>query len=190
MVVFAFQKIDLIILRQFSDDYHLGIYSAASQLILPIIGIAPIISSSVAPKYVFSEKDDKLVKKNIYFIMFLMFSLALAICFFVQICSGFILHALFGQKFSASIPLLKNMAWLSVLIFVDSSLSLYLLNKGMSIVIFFKWLTALLVAGVANILLVQKYHLYGVIYGNAIGYIYICLFDFAFFLRNNATSNK
>ena len=177
-------RIDIIMLKHYSDRYNLGIYSAALQFLNLIIMLASIINTSLAPRYVYGQDDKKKAHKNTGVISMAMFLLAILLALMARILSTPVLHLLFGEKFNGSAPLFNKMIWTVCLIFLDSSLSLYLIRENKSKSIIVKYFLSLVVSCSAHFYFIPIYQADGAILGYTTGWLSACLISIYFFVKN------
>ena len=177
-------RIDIIMLKHYSDRYNLGIYSAALQLLNLITILASIINTSLAPRYVYGQDDKKKAHKNTGVISMAMFLLAILLALMARILSTPVLHLLFGEKFNGSAPLFNKMIWTVCLIFLDSSLSLYLIRENKSKSIIVKYFLSLVVSCSAHFYFIPIYQADGAILGYTTGWLSACLISIYFFVKN------
>ena len=177
-------RIDIIMLKHYSDRYNLGIYSAALQLLNLITILASIINTSLAPRYVYEQDDKKKAHKNTGAISMAMFLLAILLALIARILSTPVLHLLFGEKFNGTAPLFNKMIWTVCLIFLDSSLSLYLIRENKSKSIIVKYFLSLAVSCSAHFYFIPIYQADGAILGYATGWLSACLISIYFFVKN------
>lgn len=181
MIMNIYQRIDIIMLKHFSDNYNIGIYSAALQLMAPITYIASVLSISFAPRYVYGQCNEKTALKNIGLIVLFMLTFALLTAAIARFGGEIILPILFGEKFKNSIPIFNAIVWVICLIFVDSALNLFLIKNQQGKIIALKWLFALLTSLVIHFIFIPKYKSYGAVAGYAAGYMTACIFGFVLF---------
>lgn len=174
IIMFFYQRLDIIMLKRFSNLYNTGIYAAAMQLMFPISAIASMLSMSLAPHYIYRQHDEKTALKNIGLITIAMFAIGLILAACARLTGGFILHSFFGKKFNDAIPIFNLLIWSTVLIFTDSALNLLLIKKQKAKHIAIKWIFALATSGVVHLTLIPEYHAKGAIAGYIIGYIATC----------------
>ena len=123
IAMFFYQRLATILLKQLSDVYNVGIYSASLVLVAPIITISSILISSLAPTYIYSSNDPKEVYRNIGLITIFMFLAGLLLALFARVTGDYILQLIFGGSFSKSIPVFETLVWVTPLIFMESALN-------------------------------------------------------------------
>lgn len=176
IAMFAFQRLDLIMLKQLSDLQILGHYAAAVQLFNQLNAIAPILVMSLAPLLVYRHGDMAIVKKNVFKIVLIMFVVAILGAIAVQIIAPLFVPLLFGDQYQASIPILCALVWVSCLLFVNEGLNIYLLKMQKGSWVTIKWFLALLFALPAYWFLIPVYQVLGAIISIAFGYVVVFLF--------------
>lgn len=189
MVMFAFQRLDLIMLKHLSDLQTLGHYAAAVQLFNQVNAIAPILVMSLAPLLVYRHQNITMIKKNILKILAIMLLAAIVGAIMVQVLAPIFVPLLFGARYQASIPILTALVWVSCLFFINEGLNIYLLKMQKGKLVTIKWLLALLVAVPAYWVLIPAYHATGAVMGFAFSYLVICLFGLSVFFMASRDSS-
>ena len=184
IVAYFYNRIDLIMLNRFSDNYNLGIYSSALQLLSIIVASTTAIITSLAPRYIYGECNKRKARKNTATIAVLMFFISLCISMFSRLYGAKILHLLFGIQFDGAIPLFNKIIWAACVIAVDSSLNLYLIKEKKGKAIMAKFAFSLLVSSVVHFSFIPKFQAHGAIYGYISGCASACLFGLFIFISD------
>ena len=184
IVAYFYNRIDLIMLNRFSDNYNLGIYSSALQLLSIIVASTTAIITSLAPRYIYGECNKRKARKNTATIAVLMFFISLCISMFSRLYGAKILHLLFGIQFDGAIPLFNKIIWAACVIAVDSSLNLYLIKEKKGKAIMAKFAFSLLVSSVVHFSFIPKFQAHGAIYGYISGCASACLFGLYIFISD------
>ncbi len=183
IAMFFYQRLATILLKQLSDVYNVGIYSASLVLVAPIITISSILISSLAPTYIYSSNDPKEVYRNIGLITIFMFLAGLLLALFARVTGDYILQLIFGGSFSKSIPVFETLVWVTPLIFMESALNQVFIKEKIGELITIKWISSSIVAAAFYYLLIPKYLALGAVFGYMLGYVFACIFSiFIFFI--------
>lgn len=183
MVMFVFQRLDLIMLKHLSDLQTLGYYAASLELLKSITAFSGMLAFSMAPLLVYRQSDIITIKKNILKIVLIMAIVAVIGAIVVQIFAPIFVPLLFGDQYQDSISILCALVWVSILLFANEGLNIYLLKMQKGSLVTIKWLLALLVAAPAYWFLIPVYDANGAIIGFALSYLFICLFGFYMLLN-------
>lgn len=176
MAMFAFQRLDLIMLKQLSDLQTLGYYAAAAELLKSVTAISGILAASMAPLLVYRYDNMEVIKKNVLKVSVVMLLVAVTGVLLVQVLAPLFIPLLFGKQYQASIPILSALVWVSCLFFVNEGLNLFIVKMGAGKLVIYKWLMALLVAASTNYFLIPKYDAFGAVFGYALGYLSAVIF--------------
>ncbi len=189
MAMSFYQRVDLIFLKHISRPHDVGIYAAAMQLVTPIAAIASMISFSLAPRYVYSQKDIVIAHKNVGKITVFMFAISVMIAALICVTGEFFIRFLFGEKFSDSASSFRYLIWIICPIFIDSALNIAFVQNQLGKFLAYKWIIALIISATAHILLIPNFRNFGAIAGCMIGYISVCIFDAITYVRTSRRIN-
>ena len=155
-------NIDMVILGWYTNNYQIGIYSAAQKPVQVIYLIPSLLGTAIFPVFsrlVLSEKENikKFVNKTIYFSF--LFSITASVG--VLIIGGPIFNIMFGNQYAASIPLFKIMSLAIVTGAPGMILSniMYALGKQKEIIRFI--LITLCLNIILCMILIPRYNIYG-----------------------------
>lgn len=188
--MFLFTKIDKIVLKEFISFSDLGLYTSAMSFTDQLNAIAPIISISFAPLYIYSEKSVSQTIHNTFRIVGLLLIisifLAITIAFFSQDIVSFILGDLFAQ----SSEILRHSVWICVIVFADSGLNLILYKNKVYKLLFFKWFIAFTINFIIVFLCVSKLGVYAGVLGIYLGYLFSVLISLYYILTLKRNISK
>lgn len=176
MAMFAFLRLDVIMLKQLSDLQTLGHYAAAMELLKSVTALSGILAGSMAPMLVYQYDDIAIIRKKIYMICLIMLVIAVMTAVIVQIVAPYFIPILFGASYIQSIPILSWLSWAACLYFLNEGLNLFIVKMGAGRLVLYKWLLALFVATVANYFLIPKYNAFGAVFGYSLGYLSTIIF--------------
>ena len=89
----------------------------------------------------------------------------------LDLLAGFIIRRVFGPGFEGAIEIFRWAVWLSVPAGIEAIGNLVVLKYQAKFVLLFKWLFALAVAFVVNLLAMPRLGAYGALVGLACGYL-------------------
>lgn len=182
---FIFCRLDLIVLKNFVTPYELGYYAAATQLVGSIKALSPILVMSMAPILVYRQSNLHIVKKNIVLICCILVSIAIVTALCVQLISPYIVPLLFGKEYIKTISLTIDLSWVMVFIFLESGLNIYLLKIKRGIFISYKWILTLCLAIPLYYLFANNVGVLGIVYGQAICYIFASILGIYFLISKS-----
>ena len=168
--MYAFMKLDRLMLQHYVGFAELGRYAAAQQLNENWITLALMLAQTVAPAFVYRVSDPVALQRNLWRLLALTGATMAAGAVLISACAPLIITVVFGHGFDAATHFLRWAAWLSVLAGLEAICNLFVLKYQAKYVVLCKWLAALAAAFVANLLLIPTYGGYGAMMGVAIGY--------------------
>ena len=141
-----YNNIDKIMIKNMLDEYSVGIYTAASRLVIPFQFIPGLIITSFMPALVRSfENSKELFLERIKKISSLLIWLALILCFLLSIFANQIIELTFGEKYIESSQIITYLAWTNVFIFFSAVWNKWMLIKGNTRITFlFSFITSLI----------------------------------------------
>ena len=180
-----YNNIDKVMLKNMLDEYSVGIYSAASRLIIPFQFIPGLVVTSLMPALVRAfENSKELFFLRIKKLSSLLIWFALILGFFISFFSNTIIEFTFGEKYLESSQIMIYLVWTNVFIFFNSVWNKWMLIKGNTKITFLFSLTTSLVNILLNYFLILKF---GVI-GAAISLIIALSISYLiFFIINDKT---
>ena len=185
-----YQRIDILILKNLTDSYNVGIYTAAMQLVTPVAAIASMFSFSLAPKYVYSQKSQNVAYKNVGIIAVIMLATSLVLVLLASLVGGFLIKKLFGSRFEESITSFNYLIWIVCPIFIDSALNILLIKKQLGKHVAYKWTIALFVSAIVHISCIPRYQNYGAFAGCMAGYLTLCVYGVCFYFYSYSRASK
>lgn len=181
-IYYGYSQADVLIVSYFMNEHDVGIYSAAMRLIPQAAFIGHIAAitfySQISQSF---DVNHALFLSNAKKIVRLQFSLALVISITGAILSGVIIYCLYGDKFSASAPILAIGVWAWLFMIPAALFSrLLVLTK----IAKFELIKAFIVAPVslmANIILIPKFGMHAAAVVTVLTYMFGDFFVYAFF---------
>ena len=126
-----YNSVDKIMLRNILSDQAVGIYSAASRLVVVWQFLPGLIVTSFLPSLIkaYNTNSETFMKRLKYLSSFLLwFSIVLAIIY--SVLSEFIMDITFGEKYTEASQLMVYLIWSNVLIFFNSVWNRWMLIKN------------------------------------------------------------
>ena len=181
LVVFSiFQKMDILLLKNFSDNHELGLYASALQLLnSTMIAFSMILCMSISPSFIYAIKEEYLIKRNTLIMTSIMFAFSIVIAIFCSLLAPIVMPVLFGSEFKAAVPLLIYLFFAGCLVYIENGLNVFLIKLNRGNLIVYKWVIAGGIALPVYYFAIQKYGSYGAIIGYATGYGIACIYGLA-----------
>lgn len=188
LLMYTFLRLDVFILKKYTDLESLSFYTASYQLIAAVITVAPILSISLAPKLVYAN-GVKYIGVRVIYISLGMLCFSLLAVISLKILSPYIITFIFGTKFSNAIPIFLDLLWVIPFYFFNEGLNIYLLklNKGWLLAI--KWLIIVVLSLIAYLYLIPKYGYQGAVLGICVGYMASILFSLFIMIKLGNINN-
>lgn len=183
ILMYAFIRLDILILKFYVDAENLGFYTSSYQLITAMVALAPILSSSLAPSLIYKNGVVNIEKRVIYISM-LMFLFSLSMSSVMYFVSPYIIPFLFGQNFIGAVDIFSLLIWTMPLYFLNEGLNIYILKLGNGKILSAKWLLTLILATISYFMLIPQWGINGAILGYAIGYTTAILFSLYILFSN------
>jgi PST family polysaccharide transporter len=193
--MYLFLKLDRIVLERYIDYADLGSYSAARQLSENWILLSLLIGQSLAPAFIYRVKGIQNLKQSVVRLTWIAALVMAAGSAILSLSSSFVIHLVFGAKYAAAADVFHWAVWLAVPAVIEVIGNLVLLKYQAKFVLLFKWLLALITAGVANILLFPIMDIYGALIALGCGYgiaiaVNVCYFRFYLLSRRSRSDRR
>ncbi|KMQ80224.1 Membrane protein involved in the export of O-antigen and teichoic acid [Candidatus Burkholderia pumila] len=181
--MYLFLKLDRLMLAHCVSFAELGLYSAAQQLNENWIALALMLSQTIAPAFVYRVQETALLRRNLLRLFAMTAALMIAGALVLDALSGFIIARVFGPNYAGAADIFRWAMWLSVPAGIEAIGNLIVLKFQAKYVLLAKWLLALAVACVVNLIAIPRFNGYGALIGLAAGYAaamavnlyYLCL---------------
>ncbi|MDA3079232.1 MULTISPECIES: oligosaccharide flippase family protein [unclassified Campylobacter] len=170
------RRVDLMFLKHLGDDFSLGLYASAMSLLKVATAIAPIVSISFAPLFVYKFDDIKIIKSNVLKLACGIFIGAILTSVILYFLAPLVINLIFGAKFNGTIPVFKFLLLVLPFIFLDTALNIYIIKMQFGKILIYKWALVLLFSSLGYIIFIPKFLTYGAIIGYGSGYLVACLF--------------
>ncbi|MBF0784792.1 hypothetical protein E4T80_04760 [Muribacter muris] len=192
LLMYAFIRMDIIMLKQYSNLKSVGLYSAAYQLIGAISLIAPILAMSIAPSIIYKSEAQN-IKLKILYISLGMGLIGTALSLSMMFFSKFIILTIYGVRFEEAILIFKYLLVAMILYFINEGMNIYFLKIGNGKLLIIKWGIVLLSSIIVYMYFIPKYSAIGGVIGYATGYTISILFSLLILYKDksiNMTKGK
>ncbi len=169
--MYLFLKLDRLMLERHISFADLGRYSAAQQLNENWITLALMLAQTIAPAFVYRVQDALQLKRNIGRLIAMTAALMIGGAIVLDLLAGVIISRVFGPAYTESIGIFRWAVWLSVPAGIEAIGNLVVLKYQAKFVLLAKWLLALAVAFVVNLIAIPRMGSYGALIGLAAGYL-------------------
>jgi PST family polysaccharide transporter len=169
--MYLFLKLDRLMLERTISFADLGRYSAAQQLNENWITLALMLAQTLAPAFVYRVQDAARLRRNMHRLMGMTALLMVGGALVLDLLAGFIISRVFGPSYEGAIGIFRWAVWLSVPAGIEAIGNLVVLKYQAKFVLLSKWLLALAVAFVVNLLMIPRLGAYGALVGLAAGYL-------------------
>ncbi|CAG4888034.1 oligosaccharide flippase family protein [Paraburkholderia saeva] len=169
--MYLFLKLDRLMLERTISFADLGRYSAAQQLNENWITLALMLAQTLAPAFVYRVQDAVRLRRNMLRLMGMTALLMVGGAIVLDLLAGFIISRVFGPSYEGAIGIFRWAVWLSVPAGIEAIGNLVVLKYQAKFVLLSKWLLALAVAFVVNLLMIPRLGAYGALVGLAAGYL-------------------
>ncbi|GAB2920593.1 oligosaccharide flippase family protein [Paraburkholderia jirisanensis] len=169
--MYLFLKLDRLMLERAISFADLGRYSAAQQLNENWITLALMLAQTIAPAFVYRVQEAAQLRRNVWRLSALTCAVMAAGALVLDLLAGFIIRHVFGPAYEGAIDIFRWAVWLSVPAGIEAIGNLVVLKYQAKFVLLAKWLLALAVAAVVNLLAIPRLGAYGALVGLAAGYL-------------------
>ena len=169
--MYLFLKLDRLMLERAISFADLGRYSAAQQLNENWITLALMLAQTIAPAFVYRVQEPAHLRRNMWRLTAMTAALMIGGAIVLDLLAGFIIRRVFGPAYEGAIEIFRWAVWLSVPAGIEAIGNLVVLKYQAQFVLLAKWLLALAVAFVVNLLAIPRLGPYGALVGLAAGYL-------------------
>ena len=173
--MYLFLKLDRLMLERAISFADLGRYSAAQQLNENWITLALMLAQTIAPAFVYRVQEPAHLRRNMWRLTAMTAALMIGGAIVLDLLAGFIIRRVFGPAYEGAIEIFRWAVWLSVPAGIEAIGNLVVLKYQAKFVLLAKWLLALAVAFVVNLLAIPRLGPYGALVGLAVGYLVAAL---------------
>jgi polysaccharide transporter, PST family len=169
--MYLFLKLDRLMLERAISFADLGRYSAAQQLNENWITLALMLAQTIAPAFVYRVQEHVRLRRNMWRLMAMTAALMIGGAVVLDLLAGIIIRRVFGPEYEGAIGIFRWAVWLSVPAGIEAIGNLVVLKYQAKFVLLSKWLLALAVAFIVNLLAIPRMGAYGALVGLALGYL-------------------
>ncbi|MGU7773645.1 oligosaccharide flippase family protein [Burkholderia sp. MR1-5-21] len=169
--MYLFLKLDRLMLERHVSFADLGRYSAAQQLNENWITLALMLAQTIAPAFVYRVQDVAQLRRNIVRLIAMTAALMTAGALVLDALAPLIVGKVFGRGYEASVDIFRWAVWLSVPAGIEAIGNLIVLKYQAKFVLLTKWVLALAIAALVNLVAIPRLGLYGALVGLAGGYL-------------------
>jgi PST family polysaccharide transporter len=169
--MYLFLKLDRLMLERAISFADLGRYSAAQQLNENWITLALMLAQTIAPAFVYRVQEPAHLRRNMWRLTAMTAALMIGGAIVLDLLAGIIIRRVFGAAYEGAIEIFRWAVWLSVPAGIEAIGNLVVLKYQAKFVLLAKWLLALAVAFVVNLLAIPRLGPYGALVGLAAGYL-------------------
>jgi PST family polysaccharide transporter len=169
--MYLFLKLDRLMLERVISFADLGCYSAAQQLNENWISLGLMLAQTIAPAFVYRVQQAAQLRRNLARLFALTTALMIIGAALLDALAGFIIGHVFGPQYAGAISIFRWAVWLSVPAGIEAIGNLVVLKYQAKFVLLVKWVIALVVAFVVNLLAIAHLGAWGALVGLAAGYV-------------------
>lgn len=158
----VYNNIDTLMIKNMLDNHSVGIYGAATRLVLPWQFIPGLVIVSVSPALVRSFKNDKILfNKRLKYLSSFLIWLALSLSLLYTFFSETIINLTYGDSYIESSKIIVYLIWGNVFIFFNSIWNRWMLLKGQTKKTFYFSLTSCVFNIIFNYYLILQFGVIG-----------------------------
>ncbi|KVE35294.1 oligosaccharide flippase family protein [Burkholderia sp. TSV86] len=169
--MYLFLKLDRLMLERYVTFAELGRYAAAQQLNENWITLALMLAQTIAPAFVYRVHDAAQLARNIWRLIGMTAALMISGALVLDLLAGFIIRKVFGPGFDSAVEIFRWAVWLSVPAGIEAIGNLVVLKYQAKFVLLAKWVIALALAALVNLIAIPSAGLHGALAGLAAGYL-------------------
>ncbi|HDR8960865.1 lipopolysaccharide biosynthesis protein [Burkholderia vietnamiensis] len=169
--MYLFLKLDRLMLERHVSFADLGRYAAAQQLNENWITLALMLAQTIAPAFVYRVQDVARLRRNVVRLIAMTAALMTAGALVLDAAAPLVVGKVFGRGYEASVDIFRWAVWLSVPAGIEAIGNLIVLKYQAKFVLLAKWVLALAIAALVNVLAIPRLGLYGALVGLAAGYV-------------------
>jgi PST family polysaccharide transporter len=175
--ILIYMKIDMVMLKEMSDERAVGIYSAATRISEAWYFIPMVVSSSMAPTIYAAKESSETLFYNLSFkIHRFMALLSLVISVSMTFLAKPSIALLFGSKYAAATDVLIIHIWASIFVFLGVASSTWLVAEDLAFFTLYRTIMGAIINIGLNILLIPRYAGVGAAIATLISYAFANVF--------------
>ena len=164
-------RVDQVMIGQYLNDKEVGLYSAAVKFSEIWYFIPVTIASSTYPALIESKKrDEALYYRRLQQLYDILVTLGIVVALVTSICSGPLLHLLYGSAYARSSGVLRILIWGGIPVCFGSAWSNWMLLENRAKMMFFFQLNGAIVNVLLNMILIPRFGIVGSALATLISY--------------------
>ena len=157
----TFSNIDIVMLKQFTSEKQIGLYSAAYKLTNLWYFLPGLLLSSLAPALINVKNDPLNYDRRLGLVTYFLFWIAFIIALFTTVFSKYIILVTYGNQYKESASIVVILIWVNVFIYLNSSWNYSKIIEGKEYAILYFHSLAAILNIISNMILIPKYGAYG-----------------------------
>jgi polysaccharide transporter, PST family len=179
-----FWRVDRLLVKNYASAHDAGVYLAAMQIFDAVLSVALMMAVSAAPILVYRHTEQAKIKANTLKLASIMSLIGITGAITGYFVAPYLVPKLFGVAFMEAASITQTALWLSVLVFVEAALNVYLIKNLGGKYALMKWLGAVLIATPVEYFAIKAWGAQAAHIGIAFGYIYALIYGFYWLKRN------
>jgi O-antigen/teichoic acid export membrane protein len=175
--IVVYRRIDTLMLGQMTNNYTIGVFTAASRLSEFLYVIPMVIMQSLNPTLI---KNQAALKKNSIMLYGAFLGTSLILAFLISLASPYVVSVLYGERYVESAGILRIHIWTIVPIFIGVVVNNVLVIEGKEKLIAIRTFIGVLSNVVLNIILIPSYGAQGAAMATLASFVLVT-FSVAFF---------
>ncbi|MFZ2630253.1 MAG: flippase [Desulfosalsimonadaceae bacterium] len=164
LMVMVYMRIDQVMLKTMTNNYEVGIYSAAVRLTEIWYVVPMVVCQTLLPAIIRAKQMDKTIYLNrIQYLYNLLLWMAIGIAIIVTFSSGFIVSTLLGAQYVKSANIFAIQIWLGCWVFLNVARQQWILAENKLIIALYSEIVATSLNVAANLILIPKYGAFGAV---------------------------
>jgi O-antigen/teichoic acid export membrane protein len=171
--VIIYMRLDIIMIKYFSGNEDVGLYSAALRISEGIYFIPMALMPAINP-LLLNYFNDKIRYHLLYRNLLILFNIiSISFCIFFSFSSDFFIEFLYGLEFSGAGDILVIHIWITIFVFLGIPLSSYLIFEEKSNVLMYKVFIGLIINILLNLFLIPSLGAKGAAYATLITQFFV-----------------
>jgi O-antigen/teichoic acid export membrane protein len=169
-----YMRIDQVMIGNFLGEKEVGLYASATKILEVWYFIPMIICPSLSPAIINAKKNDQnLYLNRLKKLFFLMFFLAVAVCFVVTLLAKPIIYFLFGNAYLEVASVLRIYIWSLLGTFLGVTMGQYLIAENYTKIYFLITIFGAIANVTLNMILIPRIGILGAAIATVFSYIFV-----------------
>ncbi len=161
LLVSFYTTFNSILLSWFCSYKDVAIYGVADKIIGIVLTVQGVLIQSVFPSVV-SEASSDIIKVKVKKLFKYNLILGILVCLFINFAAPVIIYILAGQRYDTSIPVLRILSLVPIILAFSSSLSTYCFALKVERYQVYAYLTGLIFCIASNLIFIREYTYFAV----------------------------